>query len=219
MSDIFSVLADPTRRAILVALAASSLTVTQLVELTGEGQPSVSKHLKTLREAGLVSVQAAGQARVYSIDSAPLTEVSLFVNNLAANPSAGANPGANPDSGANPNADANSNLAATLGDVGEKLGTWIAAGAAWLGDQVAEKLAEADIDAEKLGREVGRKLADAKAQTVEVAADTEAQLKSELSQLSAIVTEKVNDLKNSGLQNLAAKAKAARANQAPHNED
>ena len=67
MTDIFSAISDQTRRHILDALASSSpLTVSELVAITGEAQPTVSKHLKTLREAGLVSTETVGQNRCLS---------------------------------------------------------------------------------------------------------------------------------------------------------
>ncbi|NCW41835.1 MAG: ArsR family transcriptional regulator [Actinobacteria bacterium] len=62
MADIFEAIADPTRRNIMETLlsaqvAGSELTVSELVQKTGLGQPTVSKHLKTLREVGLVVAQ------------------------------------------------------------------------------------------------------------------------------------------------------------------
>jgi DNA-binding transcriptional ArsR family regulator len=64
MSDIFNAISDATRRQILGALAKTpGLTVSELVALTGEGQPTVSKHLKTLRDLNLVTVESAGQTR------------------------------------------------------------------------------------------------------------------------------------------------------------
>ena len=64
MADIFEAIADPTRRQLMETLLSSNLTggngeltVTELVEKTGVGQPTVSKHLKTLREVGLVSAR------------------------------------------------------------------------------------------------------------------------------------------------------------------
>ncbi|NCV98829.1 MAG: ArsR family transcriptional regulator [Actinobacteria bacterium] len=62
MADIFEAIADPTRRNIMETLlsaqvAGSELTVSELVQKTGLGQPTVSKHLKTLREVGLVAAR------------------------------------------------------------------------------------------------------------------------------------------------------------------
>ncbi|MFT4050656.1 MAG: metalloregulator ArsR/SmtB family transcription factor [Microbacterium sp.] len=81
MTDIFDVIADGTRRDILQLLrerAASSesgTSVSHIVNALGVSQPTVSKHLKVLREAGLVSVREEGQHRFYSLETAPLDEV------------------------------------------------------------------------------------------------------------------------------------------------
>lgn len=216
MSDIFSVLADPTRRVILEALAAKSLSVSELVSLTGEGQPTVSKHLKTLREAGVVSVKAAGQARVYTLDSAPLAEVELYLAKLGMADAVTAKTGRSNKASA---AEAEADLSAIMGGAGEKLGEWLSVGATWLNGQIAEKLADANINPESLGKEVGRKLADAKLSATDAAAGAEAQLRAEVVELTEKLGTKVADFKSTGLQNLVAKAKLAKANQASHNED
>lgn len=72
-SEIFTVLADPTRRALLVALSAGESPVGDLVERVGASQPTVSKHLRILREADLVQQRADGQRRLYRLHSAGLT--------------------------------------------------------------------------------------------------------------------------------------------------
>lgn len=66
--DIFSALADPTRRQLLQSLRAEARSVGSLVESLGVSQPTVSKHLKVLREAGLVSMRADGQRRFYALE-------------------------------------------------------------------------------------------------------------------------------------------------------
>ena len=81
MADIFDVIADGTRRDILQLLrerAASGEHGTSVSHIVGElgvSQPTVSKHLKVLREAELVSVREEGQHRYYSLSTAPLDEV------------------------------------------------------------------------------------------------------------------------------------------------
>ncbi|WP_261167105.1 helix-turn-helix transcriptional regulator [Microbacterium sp. Marseille-Q6965] len=81
MADIFDVIADGTRRDILQLLLRRSsegnggTSVSQIVAALGVSQPTVSKHLKVLREAELVSVREEGQHRYYSLSSAPLEEV------------------------------------------------------------------------------------------------------------------------------------------------
>lgn len=85
MADIFTVIADPTRRDILQVLldgfepgfegVQPGTSVSEIVAQLGLSQPTVSKHLKVLREAGLVSVREEGQHRFYSLDYTPLESV------------------------------------------------------------------------------------------------------------------------------------------------
>ncbi len=81
MADIFDVIADGTRRDILRLLLDRSAageggtSVSHIVHELGASQPTVSKHLKVLREAHLVSVREEGQHRYYSLSAAPLDEV------------------------------------------------------------------------------------------------------------------------------------------------
>ncbi|MFJ6653714.1 ArsR/SmtB family transcription factor [Microbacterium sp. NPDC091313] len=81
MADIFDVIADRTRRDILQLLldraagARGGTSVSQIVQALGVSQPTVSKHLKVLRDAELVSVREEGQHRYYSLEAAPLDEV------------------------------------------------------------------------------------------------------------------------------------------------
>lgn len=83
MNDIFDVLAEPLRRDILVHLrnaAPGDLAVGDVVSLIGSTQPTVSKHLKVLREAGLVSVREDGQHRYYRVNPEPLAIVEGWVS-------------------------------------------------------------------------------------------------------------------------------------------
>lgn len=81
MADIFDVIADGTRRDILRLLLDRSAdgergtSVSQIVHELGVSQPTVSKHLKVLRDAHLVSVREEGQHRFYSLAAEPLDEV------------------------------------------------------------------------------------------------------------------------------------------------
>ncbi|RFA16842.1 hypothetical protein B7R21_01660 [Subtercola boreus] len=94
MADIFSVIADPTRRHVLSLLLKRYVAADRDDEGDGEGaepfgaigvselvaqlelsQPTVSKHLKVLRDAGLVSVREVGQHRYYALEASPLEEV------------------------------------------------------------------------------------------------------------------------------------------------
>ena len=81
MADIFDVIADGTRRDILRLLldrasaGERGTSVSHIVHELGASQPTVSKHLKVLRDAHLVSVREEGQHRYYSLSAAPLDEV------------------------------------------------------------------------------------------------------------------------------------------------
>lgn len=72
--DIFTVIADPTRRRILDLLRERELTVTELVERLRGSQPNVSKHLRVLGEADLVRVRVDGPRRHYGLAPEPLRE-------------------------------------------------------------------------------------------------------------------------------------------------
>ena len=73
--DAFAVLAEPTRRRILERLRRAESSVGDLVDALGMSQPAVSKHLKVLREAGLVTCRTAAQQRIYRLDVRPLQAV------------------------------------------------------------------------------------------------------------------------------------------------
>jgi ArsR family transcriptional regulator, arsenate/arsenite/antimonite-responsive transcriptional repressor len=84
MAAIFDVIADPTRREVLQVLlerqlapdaTTDGISVGEIVEKLGLSQPTVSKHLRVLRDTGLVTVREGGQHRYYSLDSAPLEEI------------------------------------------------------------------------------------------------------------------------------------------------
>jgi DNA-binding transcriptional ArsR family regulator len=75
MATAFDVLAEPNRRLILDLLRQGPKGVNDLVEVLAVQQPSVSKHLKVLREAGLVDVTADAQRRIYRLRTEPLREL------------------------------------------------------------------------------------------------------------------------------------------------
>ncbi len=79
-SDPFNAVAEPRRREILELLAAGEREVGSLVEATGLAQPQVSKHLRVLREVGLVTARAEGQRRVYTVNADGLREVHEWVS-------------------------------------------------------------------------------------------------------------------------------------------
>jgi DNA-binding transcriptional ArsR family regulator len=75
----FSALADPTRRAILARLARGEATVNELAEPFDMSQPAISKHLKVLERAGLVSVGRAGQRRPRRLVPEPLADATEWI--------------------------------------------------------------------------------------------------------------------------------------------
>ena len=79
IDDVFAVIAEGTRRELLGALRCGDKSVGALVEELEVSQPTVSKHLKVLREAGLVTMRAEGQKRYYSLQPAPLEEIVLWL--------------------------------------------------------------------------------------------------------------------------------------------
>src|SRR3954452_10676940 len=79
MATTFDVLAEPTRRRILDLLLERSRPVGELVELLGLSQPGVSKHLRALREGGLVHARQDAQRRIYEVDPEPLLEVDAWL--------------------------------------------------------------------------------------------------------------------------------------------
>ncbi len=79
MRSIFEVLAEPHRREILALLRDGERPVGDFVERLGIAQPTVSKHLKTLREHGLVTVRQDAQRRVYRLCPEPLRELETWL--------------------------------------------------------------------------------------------------------------------------------------------
>ena len=79
LSSKFAALADPTRRAILARLVRGETSVTELAEPFAMSMPAISKHLKVLEHAGLVTRGRAAQWRPCRLDAGPLREVSDFV--------------------------------------------------------------------------------------------------------------------------------------------
>jgi len=77
--DLMDVLAEPARRRILDALREGELSVGALVDRLGTSQPLVSKHLRVLREAGLVDVRVDGQRRLYRVRPEPLAELDAWL--------------------------------------------------------------------------------------------------------------------------------------------
>jgi len=80
-ADAFNAVAEPRRRQILDGLAGGERSVNELVELVHLPQPLVSKHLRVLREVGLVGVRDQGRQRLYSVVGQPLKPIHDWVKN------------------------------------------------------------------------------------------------------------------------------------------
>jgi DNA-binding transcriptional ArsR family regulator len=77
--DALTVLAEPTRRRIADELRRRECSVTDLVAALGMSQPAVSKHLRVLREAGVVSSQVRAQQRIYRLEPGPFRELDAWL--------------------------------------------------------------------------------------------------------------------------------------------
>ena len=86
MSDdaVFEALADPTRRRILELVAARERTAGELAAEFTTSRPAVSRHLRVLREAGLVAWRGEAQRRLYRLDAAPLVEAGAWIERTRA---------------------------------------------------------------------------------------------------------------------------------------
>ena len=104
--DVFAVIAEATRRDILVSLRAGDKAVGELVEELDASQPTISKHLKVLREAQLVSMRAQGQKRYYALNPKPLEGIVSWLATFDVGPASPAakSPGApGTEAGTEPN--------------------------------------------------------------------------------------------------------------------
>jgi DNA-binding transcriptional ArsR family regulator len=79
LDTTFGALADPTRRAILARLASGEASVTELAEPFAMTQPAISKHLKVLERAGLISRGRDAQRRLSRLEAKPLAEASEWL--------------------------------------------------------------------------------------------------------------------------------------------
>ena len=84
--DVFGALADPTRRGLLTELAAGPRRVVDLAAGRAISRPAVSKHLRLLREAGVVTAADRGRERFYALDLSALAQVTSYVAGLAGRP-------------------------------------------------------------------------------------------------------------------------------------
>ena len=79
MESAFEIIAEPNRRAIFSLLVASEQSVGEIERQLGMPQPTVSKHLRVLREAGLVEATVDAQRRLYRLNPEPLQEVDAWL--------------------------------------------------------------------------------------------------------------------------------------------
>src|ERR1039457_2695124 len=79
LSGVFGALADPTRRAILTRLAGSDATVAELAAPFSVSQPAISRHLKVLEHAGLVSRTRRATARLSHLEAQPLRDATRWL--------------------------------------------------------------------------------------------------------------------------------------------
>jgi DNA-binding transcriptional ArsR family regulator len=79
LDEVFAALADPTRRAILARLARGEATVMELAEPFAVSQPAVSRHLKVLERAGLISRGRDAQRRPCRMEVGPLVEATAWI--------------------------------------------------------------------------------------------------------------------------------------------
>ena len=80
-ADAFNAVAEPRRRQVLDALVSGERPVNDLVMLVGLAQPQVSKHLRVLKEVGLVEVRDQGRQRMYRVNGHPLKPIHDWVKN------------------------------------------------------------------------------------------------------------------------------------------
>lgn len=83
LSKVFSALADPTRRDILTRLGQGDATVTELADPFPISLPAISRHLKVLEAAGLISRDKRAQWRTNSLEAAPLKEATTWMEHLS----------------------------------------------------------------------------------------------------------------------------------------
>lgn len=79
VESVFEILAEPNRRAILSLLVSSQQSVGEIERQLGMPQPTVSKHLRVLREAGFVEATVDAQRRLYRLKPEPLQEVDAWL--------------------------------------------------------------------------------------------------------------------------------------------
>lgn len=124
--DVFAVIAESTRRDILASLRSGDKAVGELVEELAASQPTISKHLKVLREAELVSMRAQGQKRYYALNRKPLEGIASWLETFdVGSPAAAATAGSAGQAAAKDPSPAREAVSASAGETPEA----VAAGA------------------------------------------------------------------------------------------
>ncbi len=80
--DVFTAIADPTRRQIIESLAAAEVSFGELADQFEMSRPAVSQHLKVLRDTGVVQVRADAQRRLYSLSDSGLDDLNNWLEQL-----------------------------------------------------------------------------------------------------------------------------------------
>jgi DNA-binding transcriptional ArsR family regulator len=93
---VFAALSDPVRREIVELLAGGEVGAGEIASRFPVSRPAVSRHLRVLREAGLVASEVRGQQRTYRLTRGPLVELAAWLERFRPLPTAGAQPGARP---------------------------------------------------------------------------------------------------------------------------
>jgi DNA-binding transcriptional ArsR family regulator len=91
--DVFTAVADPARREVMTALARGDLSAGEIAALFPISRPAVSRHLRVLREAGLIRDELVGRRRVYRLDLDGLAPVAAWLTTLTSSPASGSWPG------------------------------------------------------------------------------------------------------------------------------
>jgi len=84
--DVYAAVADPARREVISALARGELNAGEIAALFPISRPAVSRHLRVLREAGLVRDELVGRRRVYRLDLNGLAPVTAWLTTLTSSP-------------------------------------------------------------------------------------------------------------------------------------
>ncbi|MFE6858687.1 metalloregulator ArsR/SmtB family transcription factor [Nocardia sp. NPDC057668] len=79
MDEVAAAIADPVRREILLLLRTDRLTAGEIAENFAISRPAISRHLRVLRECGLVRDEVAGRQRFYTLDAQPLREIAGWI--------------------------------------------------------------------------------------------------------------------------------------------